>query len=151
MPRKCDRRFGSIELAFLLENWISETPGPPLTYSSRSGDQVHSPPTAHYVPSTVHLSWKEFQRIIIMWYAKYNIRQARLVTVLVRVQRCYACASRSGCGSTLDLELDTADGLPEMLALELCDLELERGRLAGAVGASKSTRAPRGAWRLIAP
>ena len=43
-------------------------------------------------------------------------------------------------------ELDPADGLPEVLALELCDLKLERGRLAGAVGAREGTSAPRGAY-----
>ena len=119
---------------------------------------MHSPPTAHYVPSTVHLSWKEFKRIIIMWYAKYNIRQARLVTVLVRIQRRYACGSCSGyLGTGMGhqrarlgrSELDPADGLPEVLALELGDLELERGRLAGAVGAGERTRAPRGAYVTV--
>ena len=90
-----------------------------------------------------------------MWYAKYNIRQARLVTVLVRIQRRDACGSCSGyLGTGMGhqrarlgrSELDPADGLPEVLALELGDLELERGRLAGAVGARKGTRAPRGAY-----
>ena len=112
---------------------------------------MHSPPTAHHVPSTVHLSWKESKRIIIMWYAKYNIRQARLVTVLVRIQRRYACGSCSGyLGTGMGhqrarlgrSELDPADGLPEVLALDCGELKLKLGWLAGAVSSSERACSP---------
>ena len=44
------------------------------------------------------------------------------------------------------LELVLGDDLPELLALGLRDLKLERGGLAGAVAASESAGAPRGTW-----
>ena len=43
-------------------------------------------------------------------------------------------------------ELVLGDDLPELLALDLGDLELERGGLAGTVAASKGAGAPRGTW-----
>ena len=43
-------------------------------------------------------------------------------------------------------ELDLADGIPEVLALDLSDLELERGGLARAVGAGEGARTPGGAY-----
>ena len=42
-----------------------------------------------------------------------------------------------------NLELDLADGLPEVLALGLRDLELERRGLARAVSARERARTPR--------